>query len=218
PADVVAASTVTVDRTAPAATLTGPASPTSSNALTYILAFSEPITDLDASDLDVTGAAGGCTVGAPSGSGTSYTVTLTGCGEGTVVLSLAAGSVADLAGNPGPADAVAASTVTVDRAAPAATLTGPASPTSASALTYTLTFSEPITDLDASDLDVTGAAGGCTVGAPSGSGTSYTVTLTGCGEGTVVLSLAAGSAADLAGNPGPAFQAIALTVAVDHVP
>src|SRR4029078_3897759 len=117
-----------------------------------------------------------------------------------------------------PADVVAASTVTVDRTAPAATLTGPASPTSSNALTYILAFSEPITDLDASDLDVTGAAGGCTVGAPSGSGPAYTVTLAGCGEGTVVLSLAAGSVADLAGNPGPAFQAIALTVAVDHVP
>src|SRR4029078_10053645 len=173
PADVVAASTVTVDLDGPMAVLTGPASPTSASPLTYILAFSEPITDLDASDLDVSGTACGCTVGAPSGSGTSYTVTLTGCGEGTVGLSLAAGSVADLAGNPGPAFRAIALTVAVDHL-PGATLTPPASMSRSLELTYTLAFSEPITDLDASDLDVTGTAGGCTVGAPSGSGISYT--------------------------------------------
>ena len=119
--DGAACSTLAIveDAQPPVATLTAPSSPTRSTALSYSVAFDEPVTDLTQADLTLSGTATGCTIGAPSGSGAVYAVGLTGCSEGTVILTLAAASVSDLAANPGPADPVAAATVTIDRTAPA---------------------------------------------------------------------------------------------------
>ena len=214
PAAIVAATTVTIDRTAPAATLTAPDSPTSAASLSYTVGFSEPVTGLAASDFSVTGTATDCVVGAPSGSGSSYTVALTSCSDGTVILALQQASVVDAAGNTGPAAIVAATTVTIDRTAPAATLTAPDSPTSAASLSYTVGFSEPVTGLAASDFSVTGTATDCVVGAPSGSGSSYTVALTSCSDGTVILALQQASVVDAAGNTGPAAIVAATTVTI----
>ncbi len=216
PAAVVTAATVTIDRTAPTATVTPPASPTNATTLSYTVAFSEPVSGLAASDFARTGTATGCVVGAPTGPG-PYTVAVTGCSVGTVILALAANSVTDTAGNTGPAAIVTAATVTIERTAPTATLTAPASPTNAATLSYTLTFSEPITGLAASDFTRTGTATGCVVGAPTGSG-PYTVALTGCSDGTVILALAANSVTDIAGNAGPAAVVTAATVTIDRVP
>ncbi len=317
--DGTACAMLSVDGGSPSATLTPPATPTSAASLSYTLAFSEPVTGLAASDLTLAGTAAGCAVGTPSGSGSSYTVEVTGCGEGTVVLTLTAGSVSDGAGNPGPAADVGSAAVTIDRTAPtsagsiaatvtagtsvpvgytasdgtgsglalvtayyststdlaspvacgitagtatsgtitctipavdgtyyvytratdlagntetapgtaddtilrdggspSATLTPPATPTSAASLSYTLAFSEPVTGLAASDLTLAGTAAGCAVGTPSGSGSSYTVEVTGCGEGTVVLTLTAGSVSDGAGNPGPAADVGSAAVTIDR--
>ncbi len=107
-----------IDTTPPTATVAPPASPTNAVTLSYSVTFSEPVTGLAAADFARTGTAAGCTVGTPSGSGAGYTVAVTGCGTGTVVLALRATTVADLAGNSGPTSAVTAATVTVDRTAP----------------------------------------------------------------------------------------------------
>jgi hypothetical protein len=208
------ASTVTIDRTGPTASLTPPASPTNATTLSYTATFNESVTGVAAGDFAVTGTATGCVVGAPSGSGASRTVALTSCSAGTVVLTLKSGSVADAAGNPGPASDVAATSVTIDRTAPTATLTPPVSPTSAATLTYGVGFDESVTGLAAGDFTHTGTATGCTVAAPSGSAASYTVDVTGCSDGTVVLALKAGTVSDLAGNPGPASDVTASSVLI----
>ncbi len=215
PAAVVTAATVTIDRTAPTATLTPPASPTNAASLAYTVAFGEPVTGLAAGDFSVTGTATGCVVGAPSGSGSSYSVALSGCSQGTVILALAANSVTNGL-NAGPAAVVTAATVTIDRTAPTATLTPPASPTNAASLAYTVAFGEPVTGLAAGDFSVTGTATGCVVGAPSGSGSSYSVALSGCSQGTVILALAANSVSDAAANTGPAAVVTAATVTIDR--
>ena len=78
-------------------------------------------------------------------------------------------------------------------------------PTSASSVDYTLTFSEPVTDLDSSDftLTVTGTISGAAVGNIIGSGETYTVTVnTGSGTGTLRLDIpATATINDRAGNP-----------------
>ena len=214
PLAAVTAATVTIDRTAPAATLTAPDSPTNAASLSYTVAFSEPVIGLAASDFSVTGTATDCVVGAPSGSGNSYTVAVTSCSDGTVILALQEASVVDAAGNTGPAAIVAATTVTIDRTAPTATLTAPDSPTNAASLSYTVAFSEPVTGLAASDFSVTGTATDCVVGAPSGSGNSYTVAVTSCSDGTVILALQEASVVDAAGNTGPAAIVAATTVTI----
>ena len=201
---------------APTATLTRPATPTSAATLSYALTFSESVTGLAASDFTRTGTATGCVVGTPTGSGASYTVPVTSCSAGTVILALKANSVADAASNAGPAAAVTAGTVTIDRTAPTATLTRPATPTSAATLSYALTFSESVTGLAASDFTRTGTATGCVVGTPTGSGASYTVPVTSCSAGTVILALKANSVADAASNAGPAAAVTAGTVTIDR--
>ena len=207
---------MTIDRTKPTATVTPPATPTNAATLGYTVTFSESVSGLIAGDFARTGTATGCTVGAPSGSGASYTVAVTGCSEGTVILALKADSAVDTDGNAGPAADVAASTVTIDRTKPTATVTPPATPTSAATLGYTVTFSESVSGLIAGDFARTGTATGCTVGAPSGSGASYTVAVTGCSEGTVILALKADMVSDAAGNAGPAADVAASTVTIDR--
>jgi hypothetical protein len=126
-----------VDRTKPTAAIAPPATPTSAATLDYALTFSEPVTGLVAGDFTRTGTATGCTVGAPSGSGAAYSVAVTGCSEGTVILALKANSVADGQSNTGPASDVIAASVTIDRTMPTtAALT--AKPRTGAALSGTL--------------------------------------------------------------------------------
>ena len=152
--------------------------------LTFALAFGETVMGLTAADFAVLGTATGCVVGAPAGGPASYTVTLTGCTNGTVTLRLAASAVTDGGGNTnaqsdGPA-------VTVDRTVPTVTLidlqaasdsgsSNTDNVTNATTLVFDLTFSEAVTGLAAGDFSEPGTATGC-VFAPSGSGTTYTVT------------------------------------------
>ena len=101
------------------------------------------------------------------------------------------------------APAALAFLATADIAAPSVTITPPASPTKAASLMFTLAFSEPITGLAVNDLTVGGTAAGCVIGTPSGSGDEWTVALTGCGDGTVTLTLGAQRVEDLVANVGP---------------
>jgi hypothetical protein len=78
-----------------------------------------------------------------------------------------------------------------------------ATPTNADALSFTVTFSESVTGVDAGDfvLTRTGTAGGA-IGAVSGSGTTYTVNVTGItGDGTLRLDVVANpTISDLSSN------------------
>ena len=89
----------------------------------------------------------------------------------------------------------------IDRTSPTATIDlQPGSDSGASTtdnvtnavnLVFDVDFNEDVFGLAASDFSVGGTATGCSVGAPIGSGASYDVTVSGCSEGTVILSLAA---------------------------
>ena len=219
PASSSTAATVTVDRTAPTVSVfTAPATPTKATSLAYTLAFSESVTGLAAGDVTIGGTATGWSA-AITGSGSAYTVTLTGGTAGTVILTLGATSVADAAGNSGPSSTSAAATVTVDRTAPTiSAFTAPASPSSSSTLSYSLTFSESVTGVTAADFSIGGTASGWSIDTVTGSGTSYTISLTSAAgdDGTVVLTIAAGAASDAATNSGPAVAIDAAAVTVDR--
>ena len=104
------------------ATLTPPASPSRASSLTWGLAFSDSVTGLTATDFVRTGSAAGCVVGTPVSAGaTSYAVGVTGCGTGTVSLTLKAQSVLDSSSNLAPAADVDGGTVFVDRNLPTTT-------------------------------------------------------------------------------------------------
>ena len=92
----------------------------------------------------------------------------------------------------------------------------PGSPTDAASLTYTLTFGGAVRWLLPGDIVRTGTADGCSLGAPSGAGTTWTVRVTGCSAGTLKLTLKARTVADAVGNWGPATSTSAPTVVIDR--
>lgn len=209
---------------APTVKITAPASPTRGPGLTYSLAFSEAVTGLTAGDISRSGTATNCTVQPPSGSGSTWTIALSGCGDGTVILALHPASVMDPAGNAGPIAAVTASTVVLDRG-PEVQLAVPASAVTSGQPAYRITFSEPASGFTGSDLVFgtgAGAVAACTAGEPvavAGSAmTAFDVVLAGCSDGAVTPSLVAGSVADVAGNPGPLVTTPLPTVTVDTTP
>ena len=85
------------------------------------------------------------------------------------------------------------------------------SPTSATSFTYSLTFSEPVTGVTSGDFSNSGTASGCAFNPGTDSGSSRTVTVTGCDPGTVIPVFAANGAVDTSSNQGPAVAATAST-------
>jgi hypothetical protein len=76
-----------------------------------------------------------------------------------------------------------------------------ADPTNASPINFTVVFSEPVTDFATGDVTLGGTAG-ATTAVVTGSGTTYNVAVGGMTRsGTVIASIAAGTAHDAVGNP-----------------
>jgi alpha-tubulin suppressor-like RCC1 family protein len=230
-ADADATTTLTLDRVGPAVSAfsSAVASPTNTTSIGYTLTFSESITGLTSGDLSNAGTATGCAFAPSASAGTTFTITVTGCSAtGTLQPRLVGGGVADSAGNAGPASAAdATTTLTLDRVAPSVTAIGLQAAsdsgvsssdrrTKAATLIFDVTFSEIVSALTPGDLATSGTAAGCTVTDPAGFGPSWTVILTGCGEGTVTLRFLAGAASDVAGNAGPATDSAAATVTIDR--
>lgn len=95
-----------------------PASPTRSTTISYALSFGGPIGAFSRDDLVRGGTATNCVIGTPTGAGASWSVPVTGCSSGTLVLSLKGGSVHDAVGNWGPSAQVNGNVVVIDRTAP----------------------------------------------------------------------------------------------------
>jgi hypothetical protein len=193
--------TIENDETAPTVTLsTSDADPTS-GAFTLDVVFSESVTGLVDGDFSVTnGAASGL-----SGSGDAYTVTITPAADGTVSVELPADSAEDGAGNGNAvsslfsieADLTAPTVLSIVRQAPAA------SPTNADSLTFRVTFSEDVANVDGGDFAPAGTTATASVATVSAS--IYDVTVSGGDlaglDGTVSLGFAVGQdVADLVGN------------------
>ena len=207
---------ITVDGTPPAVSSFTSAvnSPTNSTSIDYSLVFAESVTGLTGGDFSNAGGATSC-IFTPTGSGTTYTVTVTTCGtSGTLQPRLAVNAVTDLAGNTGPTSAAdATTTLTLDRVAPAVSSFTSAvnSPTNSTSIDYSLVFAESVTGLTGGDFSNAGGATSC-IFTPTGSGTTYTVTVTTCGtSGTLQPRLAVNAVTDLAGNTGPTSAADATT-------
>lgn len=199
--------TFTVDNTAPTISIGSPsASSTRSGPVSYIVTYSgaDGVT-LSASEitLNKSGTANGSV--SVSGSGVSArTVTVSGItGDGTLGISIAAGTASDAAGNPAPASGPSA-TFAVDNTAPTVAISSPSvALTRSGPVIYTVTYSgaASVTLATANiTLNKTGTADGTIVVSGSGT-TSRSVTISGItGDGTLSISVAAGTASDTAGN------------------
>ena len=202
--------TVSYDVTAPTVTINQAASqadPTNASPVDFDVVFSESVTGFTGSDVSFTGSTVSGTLSASvSGSGATYTISVTGMtGNGSVIASIPAGRASDLAGNSSVASTSTDNTVTYDVTAPTVTINQAASqadPTSDLPIAFEVVFSEVVTGFTGSDVDLSGSAAPGTLSATvSGSGTTYTVSITGMvASGTVIASIPLGAAQDAAGN------------------
>ena len=205
--------TFIVDNTAPTILIGSPSGTiTTGGPITYTVTYADA--DFNSSTLapanitlNKTGTANG-TVGV-SGTGLTRTVTISGItGDGSLGISIASGTASDLAGNLAPAPNASTAFI-VDNTAPTILIGSPsASYAAGGPITYTVTYADA--NFNSSTLAVanitlnkTGTANG-TVGV-SGTGLTRTVTISGItGDGSLGISIAAGTASDLAGNLAPA--------------
>ncbi|HUX39579.1 MAG TPA: hypothetical protein VMV83_00310 [Rectinemataceae bacterium] len=229
----------TVDNTKPTVTIGSPSASYAKNGtgVTYVVTFSDELQlsskPLTTSDLMLTGTAGTATSGAPtlevSGSGPSYTVTVTaGSAEGTVGITAKTGGATDAANN-GSLEKSSTISFEVDNTLPTVTIGSPSASYAkeSATITYEVTFADETHlsshSLVKADITLTGTAGTATSGAPtlevSGSGPSYTVTVTaGTAEGTVGITVAAEKASDGAGNKSPEKSSTTSFTVDNHAP
>jgi hypothetical protein len=174
------------------------------NTTAYFLAtFSEAVTGFTADDVVLGGTAGATTV-TISGSGATYYVLVTGMTkDGTVTASIKANAATDAAGNTSLASTSTDNIVIFDNVAPTVTVNQAsyqAGSTNASTVYFTVVFSEAVVNFNSTDITLTGTAKPTTA-MVTGSGTIYTVAVSGMSaDGTVLASIKANAVYDAAGN------------------
>jgi len=198
-----------VDRTPPTVSgITLDPNPTNAAVVPFYVTFTEAVTGVDETDftLDFTGLTGPF-IGSVTGGGANWIVYVnSGSGAGTLAIDLVDDdSIVDAVGNP-LAGGASSPAYQIDKVAPTilSIVRDDASPTNASQVGYTVTFSESVFNVDASDFQVNASYGGPGVASVNGaSGSSvYTVLVnTAIGEGTLDLELLNdGSITDFASN------------------
>ena len=208
-------SSFNVDNTAPAISISPPSASYAKGAgtVTYTVSYNDlnfKSSTLTKSSIQLNSTSGANANVATNCAGSTCTVTLSSfTGNGTLGISVAAGSASDLAGNLAPAAGPSA-IFTVDTTVPAVSISQPSTPlTTSGPVSYTITYSDAnfqdstlLTSAKVT-LNKTGTAAGV-VSVDSSSGSSRTVTISSIsGDGTLGISVASGSATDLAGNTPP---------------
>ncbi len=196
-----AGDTYTIDNTPPVVTIGAPSTTiTNTGPVTYDVSYSDAnfnSSSLSSANITVnaTPGAAASSVTVTQNSPTDYTVTLSGItGFGALGISVQAGTSSDRAGNTD-AGAGPSGTFSVDNTAPtvtsiAATTPSNANPTNATSVTYTVTFSKPVTGVDESDFTVSTSGTFGVVTSISGSGNTYLVTVGSIsGNGTLELNM-----------------------------
>ena len=184
-------------------------SPTNEDELTWRVAFSENVQNVDAADFAVSGTTAMLAAAAVPGSSSRYDVTASGGDlaglNATVTLSFAGGQdIADTAGNvlsdTAPTD-TNENTYDVDNTAPTVEITDV--PTTSSApFTATFTFSEAVTGFALGDIEVGNGTASEFMGTDGE--LSHTALITPAADGLVTVDVAKDVATDQAGNDNTA--------------
>ncbi len=198
--------------------------PTNASSVDFTVTFSKPVTGVDMvgppfDDFALTTSSGlnGGSITSVSGSGMDYIVTVnTGTGDGSIRLDLVDNDTIlnetglKLGGTGiGNGNFNSGETYTIDRTAPTVSSINRAGndPASTSSVTFTASFSEPVTGVDMvtpfNDFALTtSGVPGAAISGVSGLGNVYTVTVnTGSGDGTIRLDIPdTATINDLAGN------------------
>jgi len=196
-----------IDKTAPFAFFIGilppSVNPTNAASVDFWVYFNEPVVGVDTVgptfddfSLQIDGVTGASIASVARVRGDQYYVIVnTGNGNGTISLKLEnSGAIRDYATNP--LHVFGSSTsepYTINKDAPTvlSSLRASANPTDATNANFTITFSETVTGVDASDFALTTSGiSGATITSVSGSGNTYTATVnTGSGDGTIRLDI-----------------------------
>lgn len=176
------------------------ANPTRAKTFPVTFTFSSPVPDFIAADVVVTNG----TFGGFSGSGTTFSGSVTATQSGTVKVEIPSGA----ANTGGFASNAAALTRTYDPTGPLVTINqagGQFDPTLSGPIIFTAQFTAPVTGFTGSDLRFTGSTATGTLAAiVTGSGQSYTISVSGMtGGGTVVATIPV-DAATANGHPSAA--------------
>jgi len=185
------------DQSAPSVVLSSGATEPVVDAFTLTITFSEDVTGFELADLVVTNA----DLSDLAGDGAVYTVVVTPSGGSPVTVDLAADSAVDGAGN-GNTAADTYSIIT-DNTPPSLEITVPGEETEG-VFTAVFAFSEAVTGFVVDDISV---SNGDLSEFAAIDTTSWSVTVTPQTVGTITLSVAAGAAADAAGNDSLAAEA-----------
>ncbi|WP_415064362.1 Ig-like domain-containing protein [Bdellovibrio sp.] len=199
---------LTIDTTAPTLTLSSTATdPTPLSSFTVTASFSEDVTGFSLSDLTPTNG----TLSALTGGPRNYNFIFTPSGDGPTSVSFGSSSVQDLAGNTNTTTSSfsrvydgTAPTVSLSSSAPLNTPTSP--------ISFTVTFSEPVSGFATTDLTVSNG----TVTQFSGGPAVYAVEVTPLLQGAVSLDVGANKAHDSAGN-GNTMAAASVSRTFDSV-
>jgi hypothetical protein len=202
---------IVIDTTAPTVSIGAPSvTATNGGSVTYTVTYSgaDSVT-LANGNVSVNATGNATATPSVSGSGTTTrTVTLSGIsGNGTLAISVVAGTASDLAGNTAAA-AGPSTAFSVDTTAPTVSIGPPSvSITNGGSVTYTVTYTGADTvTLANANITVNPTGNATATPAVSGSGTATrTVTLSGIsGNGTLGISVAGATARDNAGNAAAA--------------
>lgn len=215
---------VTVDLTAPTVTLSDSlGGNVQTDEFDVTITFSEAVTEFQADDIDLSGTA---TTETPelTGSGTTYTATITPTTDGTVIVNIPADVAEDTATNGNTASN--SLTINVDVLPPTVNIDVPTESVGAT-FNATITFSEPVTGFQPDDINLSGTAT-ATATLPESDTTytaTYTATITSTTGGTVIINIPANVAQDATnkGNTATTSETVEVdllrpTVVVSEVP
>ncbi|MBI3174925.1 MAG: Ig-like domain repeat protein [Chloroflexi bacterium] len=221
----------TLDHTPPTVTInkaTGQADPTGISPINFTVVFSEPVTGFATGDVSLGGTANpttGTVTEITPNDGTTYNVAVSGMTtDGTVTATIGTGVAKDAAGNDNAASTSTDNSVLYDTAVPTVTInkaTGQADPTNIGPIHFTVVFSEPVTGFATGDMTLSGTAnpttGTVTEIAPN-DGTTFDVAVSGMNSnGTVIATIGAGVALDVANNGNTASTSTDNSVLFDDI-
>ena len=205
--------TYTLDNIAPAIVISQAGTqvdPTNTSPVVFAAVSSEPINTgtFTGADINISGTATSGTVTvaeiAPN-AGTTFSVSVVVTADGTVIATIPAGGVEDTAGNTNTVSTSIDNSITFD-SAPTVTINQAASqadPTNTSPIVFNVVFSEDVTDFDDYvDVTISGMAAvpGIII-TSTGSGDTYTVSVSGMVDGeTITATIAANVAIDTVSN------------------
>ena len=222
----VTSASVEIDNTSPTATVITPSTtgPTSAGSVSFDVTFNESVVNFnDSSDVTITHTGTSHSGVSISGSGSSYSVDVTGItGDGSFTLAANTGSDVEDAATNVLISSVSSASVSIDNTGPVASVITPSTtgPTSAGSVSFDITFNENVVNFsDSSDVTITHTGTSHSDVSITGSGSSYSADVTGItGDGSFTFAVNTGSDVQDTVTNALISSVTSATVSIDNMP